>query len=218
MFESGGFWLPEGEHHFTQYGSELAAYQHRDRDAAYQYVTNWDVVLDVGANVGIFSRAFAEKFAKVIAFEPMPHTFECLALNVPENVQLENVAVADKPGCLDMYRTASSGASFILNHDMVVTPSVKVKPGRTVAVEARTIDSYELPSVGLMKFDIQGAELLALMGARETILRCRPVLMVEEKPLKDMDNSHLKRQDDWLRALGMTPKEKAHADRIYVFG
>jgi hypothetical protein len=46
-------------------------------------------------------------------------------------------------------------------------------------VAARTIDSFMLDNVSFMKFDVQGAESLAVYGARETIKRCKPVIAME---------------------------------------
>lgn len=218
MIKIGGLYFPDGEMQFTQYGDAVGDYQKRDRDAVYPYVKNWRRALDIGANVGIFSRAFAEKFDEVVAFEPMPPTRECLMLNVPANVRVEPYALADEPGILKMYRTKGSGASFICDHAQVMIPEgVQLKQGRIVEVEVRTIDSYQFDAVDLMKMDIQGAEYAALIGARETILRHRPVIMVEEKPFSEAHREFVRKTTDLLMSLGMKPKEKAQSDRIFVF-
>ena len=218
MIQIGGLYFPDGERQFTQYGDAICDYQKRDRDAVYPYVKQWRRALDVGANVGIFSRAFAERFAEVVAFEPMPQTRECLALNVPENVRIEPYAVADEPGVLKMYRTKGSGASFICDHPQVMIPEgSQLKAGRILEVEVKTIDSYGFDDVDLMKMDIQGAEYPALLGARDTILRNRPVIMVEEKPFSEAHREFVRKTTDLLVSLGMTPKEKAQSDRIFVF-
>ncbi len=216
MFKSGGLFFPDGEHHFTKYGDEVIDYQKADREAAYPYVKRWKRALDVGANVGIFSRDFASRFEEVVAFEPMPLTRECLELNVPANVRIEDCAIADEPGTLKMYRTGSSGGSFICNHPGVVTPDVNLRPERTIDVDVKTIDSFEFDAVDLIKFDVQGAEYLALLGARETVLRHRPVILIEEK-IGTQGAEHIKMAADLLVSYGMTPKERAQADRVYVF-
>ena len=84
-------------------------------------------------------------------------------------------------------------------------------------VEARTLDSFEFASVGLIKLDIQGAEYSALIGARETILRHRPVLLIEEKPFNAQSAAFVQKASELLISYGLTPKEKAQADRVYVF-
>ena len=216
MFKSGGLFFPKGEHHFTKYGDAVVDYQKADRDVAYSYVKGWRRALDAGANVGIFSRDFATRFDEVVAFEPMPLTRECLEANVPDNVRIEAIAVADQPGVLQMCRTGSSGGSFICNHPGIMIPDMVIRPERRIDVEVRTIDSYDFDAVDLIKFDVQGAEYLALLGARETILRHRPVIMIEEK-VSTQGAEHIKMASDLLLSLGMTAKEKAQADRVYIF-
>ncbi len=213
----GGLFFPNTEKHFTQYGGAIEDYGRPDREAAYRYVRHWRRALDVGANVGIFARDFATRFEEVVAFEPMPKTRECLALNIPANVRIEPVAVANKPGVLKMYRTKASGGSFICNHPKIVTPDFE--PGaKTYEVQVRSIDSFQFGPVDLIKLDIQGADHLALVGARETILRHRPVLMVEEKPFSDAHAEQIRMTSKLLRkSYGMTAKEKVRTDRVYVF-
>lgn len=217
MFQIGGLFFPDGENHFTRFGDLIHEYGKLDRAAAYKYVKAWRRVLDLGANVGVFARDFATRFDEVVAFEPMPETRECLALNVPPNVRIEPFAVADKSGVLHMHRTPSSGASFITDHPQVITPEHKADPAKRVEVQVRTIDSFEFDAVDLIKLDIQGAEYAAIVGARETILRHRPVLMVEQKPINAEHAAFFKAASKLLRSWGMKAKDKAQSDRIFVF-
>ncbi|MBA3577092.1 MAG: FkbM family methyltransferase [Sphingomonas sp.] len=217
VMEIGGFSFPDGRK-FARYGDLVSEYGQRDRDAAYAYVKRSRRALDVGANVGIFARDFASRFDDVVAFEPIPSTRECLAFNVPPKVRIEPFAIADEPGVLKMYSMKTSGGSFICNHPQVITPQgLRLKPGRIIEVQVRTIDSFHFDAVDLIKLDIQGAEYPALVGARETILRHRPVIMVEEKAFSDAHSEFIKKARDLLVSYGMTPKEKIQTDRVYAF-
>jgi hypothetical protein len=51
--------------------------------------------------------------------------------------------------------------------------------GKTVAIQKVSLDALALPHVDLIKLDIQGMELEALEGARQTIERSRPIILVE---------------------------------------
>lgn len=218
MLKIGGLFFPDGERHFAQFGDQVADYGKADRDAAYPYVRQWRRALDVGANVGVFSCDFAARFEDVVAFEPVPRTRACLALNVPANVRVEPFAVADQPGVLRMYPTvANSGGSFICNHPDVMNPEVKGGPDRQIEVQVRTIDSYGFDAVDLIKLDVQGAEYLALLGARETILRHKPVVMVEQKAVNADHADIIKKTSRMLRSWGMTAREKARSDRVFMF-
>jgi FkbM family methyltransferase len=217
MLQIGELFFPDEERHFTQYGDRIGEYGQLDRDAAYAYVKQWRRALDVGANVGIFSRDFATRFEEVVAFEPVPATRQCLSLNVPANVRIESCAASDEERILRMYRTGNSGGSFVCNHPEVVTPDTRIKDSRVVEVQARTIDSFGFDAVDLIKLDIQGAEYVALLGARETILRHRPVILVEEKAFNEDHGRLIAKAADLLKSWGLRPKEKAKSDRVYVF-
>lgn len=218
MFKVGGLYFPDGERHFTRFGDLVREYGQLDRDAAYRYVKRWRRALDLGANVGIFSCDFAARFQEVVAFEPIPRTRKCLALNAPSNVRVEPFAVADECGVLKMYPTMlNSGGSFVCNHPDVITPLSEMNLANVIEVEARTIDSFNFDAVDLIKLDIQGAEYPAVVGARETIQRHRPVIMLEQKPFNAESAQFFKMTSRLLRSWGMVAKEKARSDRIYVF-
>ena len=82
------------------------------------------------------------------------------------------------------------------------------------------IVSYQIGGIcgsnHVIKLDIQGAELIALKGAVETIRRCRPVIMVEEKATGEAAEE-IDRIRVLLQGLGMVRKDRVGADRIYVF-
>ena len=226
MQKVGQLFYPDHETKFTELGKDVVKLGRKDRQAAYRYVKRWRRALDIGANVGVFSRAFARRFDEVIAFEPMPRARKCLALNVPSNVCVQPFAMTDKCGPVKMYKTSSCGASFICNHPEVVRPIEDLKPSKVVKVEGRTLDSFDFNAVDLIKLDIQGSEYAALLGARETILRHRPVILIEEKAAS-VEKVGAAAHAEWLaiiaktgellKSYGMTAKEKAKTDRVYVF-
>ncbi len=116
----------------------------------------------------------ARSFKQVIAVEPSPDTCECLAVNLTNvlNVDIRNVALGDAPGTVRMHLDAdqklkaNTGARF-------------VKPGGDIPVE--TIDSWNLTSLGFLKLDVEGSEYVALRGAADTLTRCKPIVLFENK-------------------------------------
>lgn len=220
MIKIGTMYFPDGERHFQVFAEDIEGYQRPQRDYAFNYVTNWDLALDLGANVGIFARHFAEKFKEVWAIEPLSVNIECLKMNVPDNVKLKQIAVGDRSGSFKMYQDMkSTGGSFICDRDDVDRPPVNLDPTKIIDVEMVTVDSFDLSSVGLIKLDIQGSEVIALKGAAETIKRCRPVVLIEEKPIGGPTGAtdHIKAAADLLFSFGMSAKDRVGADRIYVF-
>lgn len=221
MFVSGGLYLPDGDTHFKRLGDQLVDYQRPQRKKAHSYVTDWSLAIDVGAHCGIFSRHFAQHFVKVLAFEPVPELRQCLALNTPANVEIMPYAVSDQVGrCLMLpMLDINSGGSFIADDARLDTHKVSLSTPGLLDVEQITIDSLRLERLGLIKIDVQGADHLVLAGAAETLVRCRPVVLVEEKPIGGPTGSteHIAIIHTLMTKLGATAREKVGADRIFTF-
>jgi len=124
-------------------------------------------VIDAGASLGDHASSYATKAGTVHAFEPQVEPFECLRQNCADlpNVVLHNCGLSDRVASLKIKREENAGASHI-------------DADGDVPVEVVTLDSFGL-SPALIKWDIEGHEVLALRGARGTILRCRPIMVVE---------------------------------------
>jgi FkbM family methyltransferase len=142
--------------------------------------------LDVGANIGILTCAIAECCApgKVYAFEPGSQSCEWLRANVEandcSNVTVVQSAVYSCSGVVELHGHAEHpGGEFISETDATDKTHE--------AVRAVTIDEFvataRVPRVDFIKLDVEGSELHALDGARRTIERCRPILVVECNPL-----------------------------------
>jgi len=84
MYESHGWWFPDTETHFPQMLNKSiskggpAEYQQPVRLKSLQYLKQCRTALDIGANVGLWSRDLVQHFNKVIAFEPVAMFRECL--------------------------------------------------------------------------------------------------------------------------------------------
>ena len=135
------------------------------------WVKNRALAIDGGANLGVWSVVLAQHFKRVLAFEPTPETFGLMVKNVKnfKNIECRREALMDKAGTISMKKPAHTDA---LKARFVEWDS-------DGAARSITIDSLNLPSCGLIKLDLEGAEALALDGATETIARCRPALAVE---------------------------------------
>jgi FkbM family methyltransferase len=150
-----------------------------------------DVVIDGGANIGLFTVLAASRVGAgghVIACEPSPATMTLLRTNVARNafghVSLREVALAEAPGRLELevFDPGSGYSSF--------APAASGS-GTRVEVEVTTLDAVAgeaLERVKLVKLDVEGAELRALRGASELIARARPDFIVE------LEAEHLERQ------------------------
>lgn len=125
--------------------------------------------------------------AHVYAFEPQPLYRECLESMAQSNIQFHPyfIALSDTVGTLDLHVTKSPGSTSLFKP---TTHMRSLYPEETVAdkverVDVTTIDDWAAangnPDIQLMKFDIQGAELKALLGATRT-LRASTLLIYTE--------------------------------------
>jgi FkbM family methyltransferase len=131
--------------------------------------------LDVGAWYGPWSRALARRVDRVLAFEPNPGVATVLAGTVPPNVRVIRAAATDRHGEDDLWvPTTGMGTEGVASLRRDANPDA-----RAVRVPTTTIDELDLDDVTMVKLDVEGAELAALRGARSTLRRWRPVLLIE---------------------------------------
>lgn len=148
-----------------------------------------DICIDVGANIGAYSLFFAKNCRKVISFEPI--TFNCKLLelsaniNFIKNIKLKNVSISDFEGECKFLVANETGLSGIISEDIYKhknylkeTYNDFVK--KIITIKSKTIDSFNIKKVDIIKIDVEGAELKVVKGASKTLLRCRPrILMIE---------------------------------------
>lgn len=120
-------------------------------------------VVDIGANIGVTTRLFAERAAQVHAFEPAPRALPMLRANSGPNVIVHAVALSD-----------SDGTTFFREEKKLDLSGVS---DTGVEIPMRTLDSYGLKP-DFIKIDVEGHEPAVLRGARET-LQCSPIIVFE---------------------------------------
>ena len=122
--------------------------------------------IDLGANLGKFTRKMALRAKQVIAFEPDPWTFATLTANVADldNVRVENAAAGTREGMARLYRHPRFDEDPILYSESSSTIATKKNVNREDAIEVREFDFisflYTLDEeIGVLKIDIEGAEV-----------------------------------------------------------
>jgi len=138
------------------------------------------VVLDIGANIGNHTLAFATVASQVHAFEPLPHIFNLLQDNISRN-QLANVtayplALSDQAGedTLYMVLKGNFGASSFDKRTSGVEP-VRVSK----VIGDAWLESCALPKPDLVKIDVEAHEVFVLRGLRHTLETHLPFITME---------------------------------------
>ena len=142
-------------------------------------------VLDIGANVGFFTRRFARWVSgngRVIALEPEPKNFEQLVATINRKrlsalVDPIQAAAAEAEGTAFLKLNPDNPADHRLGENGLSVPTVTVD---------RLMEERGWPSVSLIKIDVQGGEFRVLQGAKRTIARNHPALFIE------IDDAHLR--------------------------
>lgn len=210
MFQFQGIWLPDGEAHFPswmQKNGEIVegrgTYQIKKWRACLPWIKSRRVAIDVGAHVGFWSIQMAKRFQQVHAFEPMQVFRDCFRANI-------------KDGSVYLYSNALGATTgFVaMNYDPADSGNTHVAPGNEVMI--RLLDEFAFNDVGFIKIDCEGYEAEVIKGAEETLMRCRPCVIVEQKQHKMTKNYGTSGTPavDLLRGMGAVLRKELGGDYI----
>jgi len=181
----GNFWIPKGNRYVLPFN--LAEMEQHIYGTGEHFIHPGDIVLDCGASDGDFTRqALAAGAQKVVSIELTPSSIECIRRNLAAEIAAGRVIVYPK-GVWDKDDTltlnvddTNFAANSVVMHPESSHPSVLV-PLTTID---KLVAELHLPRVDFIKMDIEGAEIPALSGARETLARYKPRLAIatEHKP------------------------------------
>jgi len=156
---------------------------------------DWNVI-DLGANIGTHSILLSKLASdgRVFSFEPQSLTFSLLQNNLLLN-SCKNVF---------SYRFAISNTEMnVISMDSFSYHGEKINNGALGVSQnnlagdltiSKKLDDFNLPPISFIKIDIQGSEVNAVRGAKETIMRHKPIMFVEV-------------EEQRLRSLGSSSKE-----------
>lgn len=217
MKKVAGVWLPDTEEHLIPYLENpatqingIGTYQKHKAKFALNWTKNRRVAVDVGAHCGLWSMHLVQGFQTVLAFEPLPDHRACFLRNVQDEVGADNFtlhanALGDQVGTIRIKTKAdSSGDAHV---DPVGDHEVFIR---------RFDDLYpDLWGVDFVKLDCEGYELFALRGMQKMIERCKPCVIVEQKPNKAQKYGLEETQAvTWLQSLGATLRMSLGGDFV----
>jgi FkbM family methyltransferase len=160
--------------------SELTPYLEIFNEQEYDFAFDLrpdEVVIDAGANIGLFAIYCTRRFGplRMYAFEPAPDPYGRLLRNLiansADNVIAENAALFSVGGTVCLRPNARTTESTLSNEDTA----------DTLRVTAVSLDDFAysraITNVGLMKIDVEGAELEVLRGAANLLGATRQIVV-----------------------------------------
>lgn len=160
------------------------AYEDDELNAIGRMLGKDSVIFDIGANTGWYSchlSVMAGPESSIYAFEPVFHTFGLLKRNIVlnglKNVTALNFGLSDREGPALFYVPSWSGSVAASMRPLLE------EENRVVTCNLTTLDSFVrqggIDRMDFVKCDVEGAELMVLRGAMESIERFRPVIYAE---------------------------------------
>lgn len=196
------FLWPKGD---QKLHGDIPTVAHLD-DHVFPLVKEKRVAVQAGGAMGMWAKRMSQVFEHVYTFEPNPQSCYCCSFNCPEeNVHVYNAALGEEP-------------KFIF----VGTPGNEINYGanRVVGegpVPTLRIDDFGFQFCDLLMLDIEGYELFALRGAIETIKRCKPVIVLEDKGCSRDFGYHKGKVETYLKQeAAYTTHSRFHGGRDVI--
>ncbi len=187
------FWMQVSPRDYATYGIYFFGTYDPSMTSVFSHLIKpGETVWDIGTERGWFTLQMASlvgENGRVDSFEAFPPTVEKLKSNVELNkmtwVHINGVAVSDsnsKMWFVPPSNKVTKNISFLNDCSGVGYLTTDFEPG---AIEVNTINlddyytSQKIQKISLIKIDIEGAEVSALKGARELILKDKPIIAIE---------------------------------------
>ena len=167
---------------------KYAKYRNPELKLIASLVTKDQISIDIGANLGLFTDFMSKASKHVFAFEPNPYPLENLKHLIDKNVTILPIALGNTNGPTEIRIPhhangwSSNGASLALKTE---------EPGKLIDIQCRKLDSLNLENIGLIKIDVEGFEIEVLKGARETLLKNKPAMIIENETVHTEDTNQL---------------------------
>jgi FkbM family methyltransferase len=168
------YWLPDDEHHFSTFINRYAKwgepteYQYQVRNLALEFVSQFDVSIDIGANLGLWSQTLEQKFKQNYSIEPIEDFLEYLKLNAPAS-HIIQTALGSSSGFVRMSRDYQNYGKN------------QICPDGDIMVPVQRLDELNLPPANLIKIDVEGFEFEVLTGGEQYIKSSYPILVIEQE-------------------------------------
>lgn len=195
------YWVPSQDNYFLDILSR-GPYQYQSVKRFKDLCSNPRHIIDIGVNLAQNVPEYAQMAPKVTGFEPTPSNYVCALATIDENrhlypdtdIVVHQVGLADVDGEMELATHSSNvGTNYLIRNGK--------KHKNTVKVDIKTLDSYNLTEVDIIKIDVEGYELYVLQGGEKTIMRDRPFIQTEIRNNQcERAGYHPQALQDWFNA------------------
>ena len=230
MKQIKGWYLPEWDNHYDPMLKEYNGkweYQKDTRDYSLSFVKNWNLALDIGGNIGFWSKDLCNKFTKVVAFEPHPDNIKCYRKNMEghTNWQLEEIALSNKEQeNVVLFSSPDECGNVSLNSHGVQTGNslrtLEEKQLNKTYTDVKKLDSYleqfKNTNIDFIKVDCQEHEKEIVEGGLDLIKQHDTVLCLE---LPKRNNSEIQYHDkivDLLSTIGYKRRGNLRKETLFT--
>ena len=165
-----------------------------------QNISNGDLVMDIGANIGYFTLIMAKGITengKVFSFEPEPKNFKLLKKNVEinnySNVILEKKAIGNKTGIAKLYLADRKNNIFHSGMHRIFRSDLVSQISNPVSINIIKLDDYLqdlkfIKKIRLIKIDVEGAEFDVLKGMSKILDENKGIKIVMEFSSENLED------------------------------
>ena len=168
------------------------------KETWFKHIKKYDIAVQAGGCCGMYPRLLGKMFQVVYTFEPSPLNFYCLTANCQE----DNIV---KMQCA-LGRKAETVALAIRSDNVGMN-----KINKSIGLgyyPVITLDSLNLPGCDLLALDVEEDEFNILYGAKQTILKYNPVVILE--------NGHYDDIKEMMKELDYMYAATSKLDTIYI--
>ena len=173
------------------------AYEWSVKQFIFKHYSDYNIFLDIGANIGTYSILLAKLGLKCHAFEPAKENFTAFQINIllndlGEKISTYNFGLGSK-NCLEdfIFETVNTGASHLSKSAHFDTTIVGLKKNEKVEIKTldSIIDQLKLNKTDriIIKIDTEGMEPSVLEGAQSFIRDYPNLLFIIEWKLSGLE-------------------------------
>lgn len=160
---------------------DIIGYHENELKHLKHIITDKKVALDIGAFTGYYSYQLSKLFDQVVSFEINKSITKDLNTYNPGNIKIIHKGLSSTHQKSILYIPMLKGLAMPAWASLTPGNYPGTDKHLEIPVEIVPLDSFNLSPVSFIKIDVEGHELEVIKGARKTIQKNRPVLLIEVK-------------------------------------